>query len=248
MSATEEILDTLPVDSLAQRLGAEPDQIRQAAAAALPALLGGMQVNASQGGMDSLARAVGQHSPGLLQGGVNLDEVDTQDGAAITRHVFGGNTDQVINQLGRLTGSGGSALVNKLLPILAPLVMAYLAGKVGDRLQGGGSAPQPDTGSGGRTAPAPQPRTAPAPQPRTDSGPSDATGNDATTSNDSIFGGGPAGGAASGGSTGGGFGDILGQVLTDATQSQSTRKTSRGTSGGSIITDILGGLLGAGRR
>ena len=75
-------------------------------------------------GEASLASALGQHDPRLVQGGVNLDEVDEADGAKIAHHVFGDNEQQVVNQLGGL--GGGNALIQKLLPILAPIVMSWL--------------------------------------------------------------------------------------------------------------------------
>lgn len=78
-------------------------------------------------------------------------QVDTQDGEKIVGHVFGGQQDQVANRLpgtANLGGVGGD-LVRKLLPILAPIVMSYLAKKV---LGGGqdsgaqGSLPSPAGG------------------------------------------------------------------------------------------------------
>lgn len=141
MSAADDILGQIPLAQLASQLGVDEKTAQHAVRQALPALLGGMQANAKdEGGAASLAEAIGQHDSGLLDGGVDLDQVDTGDGAKIVRHVFGGNTDQVVNQLGSV-GDMGKGLVQKLLPILAPIVMAYLAKKFG----GGG---QQDSGDG----------------------------------------------------------------------------------------------------
>ena len=102
----------------------------------LPALLGGLQANAADpGGAASLAQALGQHENDLNDDGtIDLSQVDPDDGARITHHVFGDQTDQVINQLGGV--GGGSDLVSKLLPLLAPIVLAYVAKQFG---QGGGA-------------------------------------------------------------------------------------------------------------
>jgi len=145
MSAADDILGQVPLAQLAAQLGVDEPTARQAVRQALPALLGGMQANArDEGGAASLAEAIGQHDAGLLDGGVDLDQVDTGDGAKIVRHVFGGNTDQVVNQLGS-AGDLGKGLVQKLLPILAPIVMAYLARKFG----GGGQQQDSGEGQGG---------------------------------------------------------------------------------------------------
>jgi hypothetical protein len=107
----------------------------QAARQALPALLGGMEANAQDPrGAQSLAEALGQHSPALAAGGVDLDEVDPNDGDRIVGHVFGDNRGQVVDTLGAV--GGGSNLVGKLLPLLAPIVMSYLAGRMGNRSGG----------------------------------------------------------------------------------------------------------------
>ena len=66
----------------------------------------------------------------------SLDDVDEQDGRAIVGNIFGGNTDQVVSQLGGLGGTSGS-LVQKLLPLLAPIVMSWLANKMGQGGLGG---------------------------------------------------------------------------------------------------------------
>jgi hypothetical protein len=138
VSAVDDILSQIPMGQLASQLGVDEGTAAQAARQALPALLGGMEANAKDpGGAQSLAEALGQHSPALVQGGVNLDEVDAGDGDRIVGHVFGGNRGEVVNRLGATSGAGGQDLIGKLLPLLAPIVLSYLAGRVGG---GGGTA------------------------------------------------------------------------------------------------------------
>ncbi|SDO68070.1 protein of unknown function [Pedococcus dokdonensis] len=190
MSAVDEILSQVDLGQLAQRVGADPAEVEQAARTALPALLGGLDANAADpAGAASLAEALGQHDPGLVEGGVDLDQVDEGEGDKIAQHIFGDNRDQVVNQLGGVGGSAGKGLLAKLIPILAPIVLSWLAKKVL-----GGAADATQTGAGA--------------------------------------------------SPGGGLGDILGQVLGGATKGTQ----SGGVDTGSIITDVLGGLLGGGRR
>jgi hypothetical protein len=122
--------------------------------------------------------------------------VDTADGEKIVSHVFGDQQDQVASQLAgaaNLGGAGGD-LVRRLLPILAPIIMSYLAKKIlGGQQVGGQASPLPGgTGAGG-----------------TGDGGAGAGGIDLG----SILGG-ILGGAAGGGGQGqGGLGDILGGIL-----------------------------------
>ncbi len=136
MAAVDDILQNLPIDQLAQQVGADPQEVQQAAQAALPALLGGLQANAQGGGASSLLEALGQHTDDVDPGQVN-----EADGQQIASHIFGSNEEQVYSALGGTGASSG--LIKKLIPILAPIVLSYLANKV---LKGGGG------GLGGGTA------------------------------------------------------------------------------------------------
>lgn len=146
MSAVDEILSQIPLAQLAGQLGVDERTAEQATRQALPALLGGIQANTDDpGGASSFGEAVQQHDRSLVDGGVDLDRVDTLDGDKIVGHVFGENRGQVVSQLGALGGAGGQDLIAKLLPILAPIVMAWLAGK----LTGGAAAAPAGAPAGG---------------------------------------------------------------------------------------------------
>lgn len=222
MSAVDEILASLPIDQLAAETGADPREVQQAAAAALPALLGGLGANAQDPrGAASILDALGQHQDDLLAGGVDLAQVDSGDGTRITEHIFGPNQDQVVDRLGAsgLGGAGGSSmggqLIKRLLPILAPIVLSWLANKV---LKGGGGG----LSLPGQQAPSQPTQTPPA---RTPSGGSQ---------------GGP-----------GSLEDLLKDVLGGAAGSVPTQQAPpqqpQQKQGGGIM-DILGDLLGGGRR
>jgi len=45
--------------------------------------------------------------------------------------VFGGNWEQMVNQLGSACGLVCCALMANMLPMLAPIVMSYLARRLG---------------------------------------------------------------------------------------------------------------------
>ena len=221
MSAVDDILGALPADQISQQVGASPDEVRTAAAAVLPALLGGLQANAGDAsGAGSILQALGQHDDDLLAGGADLSAIDEQDGTAIASHIFGDQEDEVVNRLGGLPAVGGSgaggALVRKLLPILAPMVLSWLANRV---LKGGGG------GLGGGTA----------------AGHGDST--------PSLPGGG--GGSAPGSLDDmlrDVLGSATGGSSATPSGSSSGGGSAAGFDPGSIIGGVLGGILGGGRR
>src|SRR6188768_1550310 len=107
MSELEEIIAGLPMADIAAKLGVDETTARGAVDKALPALLAGMGANATDpAGAASLEKAVVQHDPKLVRGGVNLDDVDEADGEKIVKNVFGGNTDQVVHALNTKSDSG----------------------------------------------------------------------------------------------------------------------------------------------
>jgi hypothetical protein len=136
MSAVDEILQNIPISQLASQLGTDEQTAGAAASQAIPAILGGLQANAQDpAGAASLEGALGNHSSSLFDGGVDLNQVDQNDGQKIVSNIFGGHTDNVAQTLGGNLG-GQSDLVQRMLPILAPIVMSYLARRMG----GGGGA------------------------------------------------------------------------------------------------------------
>ena len=131
MSAVDEILSQVDLNQLAQQVGADPAEVEQAARTALPALLGGLDANAADpAGAASLTEALGQHDGSLIDGGVDLAQVDPAEGEKIAHHIFGDNQEQVLNQLGGVGGGASKGIVAKLIPILAPIVLSWLAKKV----------------------------------------------------------------------------------------------------------------------
>ena len=140
MSSVDDVLSAIPLDRLAAQLGVDRGTAEDAVRQALPALMGGMEANTQDpAGAASLERAVGSHDPGLVEGGVDFDQVDTADGNKIVNNVFGTHRDQVVNQLAG-SGKADSGLIAKLLPLLAPIVMSYLAKQLNQRggASGGG--------------------------------------------------------------------------------------------------------------
>ncbi len=224
MSEIDQLLGQLPMDEIASELGVDQQQATEASRTTLQALLHGLEANAQDpAGAASLAQALGEHDGDVL--GSGLSGIDTADGAAIVNNIFGDNTDGVIAQLGGMRGSGGQAIIAKLLPILAPIVLSYLATQM--RGRGGlggvlgqvlGSAAGQAGGSGG-------------------GGLGDILGQ--------VLGGAAGqGGAQSGsaGGSGGGLGDILGQILGGATGA-STSGTSADAGSATQVEQPSGPLI-----
>jgi hypothetical protein len=144
----QDILGNLDLNRLAQQVGADPNDVQAAASKVLPALLGGVHANAQDpGGEASLAQALTQHDDDLATGTIDTTQVDPADGQKVAAHIFGSQQDQVVAQLGATGVSGG--LVQKLMPLLAPVVMSYLAKQVTGSLGSGGIAGSAGGSQGG---------------------------------------------------------------------------------------------------
>jgi hypothetical protein len=214
MPSLDDLLDRIPIADVAARLGVDEATARAAVEQSLPALVSGLEANAQDpGGAASLEEAVSQHSPGLVDGTVNLAEVDPADGEKIVSHIFGENREQVVATLSGASNqpasfSGGS-VVGKLLPILAPIVLSYLAKQFSERKQ---SSP---------TTQPTEPMQSRVPKQQDEPG---GLGG--------ILGG-LLGGGSSNGESSGGIGDILGGLLGG------NSKTSGGI--GDVLGSLLGG-------
>ncbi|MCK0089368.1 DUF937 domain-containing protein [Rhodococcus sp. HNM0563] len=129
MASLEELISQVPIDQVARELGVDTATAETAVRAALPTLVGGLDANAQDtAGAASLMSAVNKHSGStILDGGVDVAKVDTADGNKIVANVFGDNKNEVISTLGSVNGSGGKDLIAQLLPILAPIVLSYIA-------------------------------------------------------------------------------------------------------------------------
>ena len=195
MAELDDLINQIPVADIASKVGADETEVNNAIRTLVPALVGGIQQNVEKDDIDSSdleSEVTKQGASGLLDGGVSVDQVDAKQGDQFVAKIFGGNdSNQVASALSG-SGAGSSDLIKKLLPILAPIVLAY----IGKKLAGGSSesAQQPAQSSSG--------------------GLSDVLG--------SILGGSSSGGnnplgsilgSVLGGNKGGAIGDILGGLL-----------------------------------
>ena len=147
MAGLDELFAQIPVQDIASKLGADQGEVNNAIKTLVPALVGGLAQNVQSNDIDSseLESAVAKqgHSD-LLDGGVNVDQVDEKQGDKLRRALFGGNDSNAVASALGGTGAGSSDLIKKLLPILAPIVLAY----IGKQLTKG-SAPAPGPAAAG---------------------------------------------------------------------------------------------------
>lgn len=203
MAGLDELFNEIPTKEIASKLGVDEGEVNSAIHTLVPLLLGGLQQNARDPGRASnIENAASSHAAsGLLDGGVSVDQVDEADGSKAVAKIFGGNdTGQVAAALSG-GGAGNGDLLKKLLPILAPIVLAY----IGKQLTKGS-----DGGTGAAAPAEPQ---------------AQASGGGLGDILGSILGGGAGGGGNNnplgsilgsvlgGGQGGGGLGDILGGLL-----------------------------------
>lgn len=125
MSDLDGLINLIPIDDIAKQLNIDPSVAKAAVAVAVPAIVGGLANNAkSEDGAKALTNAATHHAGKST----DLSKIDTEDGAKIVSHVFGNQKDDVVQAVaGKSGGVDLGPIVQKLLPIIAPIVLAFLA-------------------------------------------------------------------------------------------------------------------------
>jgi hypothetical protein len=139
MAGLDDLYAQIPTSEIASKLGADEGEVEKAIHTLVPALLGGLHQNADDPEhADRIESAASSHAEG--------DGAES-DGHQAVATLFGGqDADQVASALAQ-GGAGNSDLIKQLMPVLVPIVLAY----IGKRLTSGGesSAPQKQEASGG---------------------------------------------------------------------------------------------------
>jgi hypothetical protein len=148
MAGLDELFAQIPVQEIATKIGADEGEVNNAIRTLVPALVGGVAENVQANQIDSsdLESAVAQEGAGgLLDGGVSVDAVDEKQGDQYVAKIFGGNDSNAVASALAGQGAGGGDLIKKLLPILAPIVLAY----IGKQLTKGNAPAEPQAQSSG---------------------------------------------------------------------------------------------------
>jgi hypothetical protein len=147
MAGLDDLYAQIPTSDIASKLGADQGEVDSAIRTLVPVLLGGLQHNAQdpEDASKIESAANDQAASGLLDAG-GIGHVNEDEGHQAISALFGGkDSDQVAAALAG-GGGGNSGLLKQLMPILLPIVLAY----VGKQLSGGGgAAPQKEAASGG---------------------------------------------------------------------------------------------------
>jgi hypothetical protein len=148
MAGLDELISQIPVKDIASKVGADEGEVNNAIRTLVPALVGGLAENVQADSIDSskLESDVAQQgASGLLDGGVSVDQVDPNQGDQFVARIFGGNDSNAVASALAGGGAGNGDLIKKLLPILAPIVLAY----IGNQLTKGNAPAEPAAQSGG---------------------------------------------------------------------------------------------------
>ena len=127
----DDLIDHLrgtPARQLGDRLGLSSSEALQAAATALPVLLGAMNHNARQpSGAEALLSALDFDHRGVdPSNALGTALAGGGSGAGILNHLLGEHRDSAADAVGQATGLG-SDRAGMLLRVLAPVAMAYLS-------------------------------------------------------------------------------------------------------------------------
>ena len=145
MSGLEDLLSQIPTSDIAKKIGVDEAEVNTAVQLLVPVLVGGLHENAQDPEHASKIESAADSQAGLLDGGVNIDQVDQNEGQQAIARIFGGNDAAQVASALAGGGGGNSALLKQLLPILAPIVLAY----IGKQLTGKSGAPATEAASGG---------------------------------------------------------------------------------------------------
>ncbi|CAN5260008.1 hypothetical protein BH11ACT5_BH11ACT5_19380 [soil metagenome] len=130
MSDFDGLLELIPVGDIAKQLGVPEDVAEAAVKQAIPAIIGGMAANAKDSdGAQSLEKALSKHATSTSGKKVSsVKDIDTSDGEKIVNNVFGVKKNEVAAAVADTSkGDVTKDLIAKLLPIIAPIVIAFVA-------------------------------------------------------------------------------------------------------------------------
>ncbi|MGV0992093.1 MAG: DUF937 domain-containing protein [Mycobacterium sp.] len=143
MAGLDDLYNQIPVADIASKLGVDQGEVNQAIQTLVPTLLGTLQENVQADDIDSAhleSVVVAEGESDLLTGGVNVDQLDEGQGNQMIASLFGGNdTNQVASALSG-AGAGGGDLIKRLLPMLAPIVLAYVGKQFSQKSAAGAGA------------------------------------------------------------------------------------------------------------
>ena len=125
MAELDGLIDLIPIDDIADKLGIDEKTAKSAVKTALPAIVAGLTANASsEDGAAALEKALTKHTSKSTK----LSDVDEEDGKKIVNHVFG-KKKAAVEEAAAGKADVTQEIIAQVLPIIAPIVLAWLAKK-----------------------------------------------------------------------------------------------------------------------
>ncbi len=132
MADLSSLLKQIPVSDIAEQLGIDESVTEAAVQQIVPGLVAGLAANAEDPkGAASLEKAL-SHDRGAVHK-KKVSQIDTEDGKKIVKNVYGDKQDAVATKLAASATKASSAgdvtgdIIKQILPIVAPIVLAWLA-------------------------------------------------------------------------------------------------------------------------
>lgn len=132
MADLSSLLEQIPVADIAKQLGIDESVAEAAVQQVVPGLVAGLAANAEDPkGAASLTKAL-SHDRGAVHK-KKVTEIDVEDGKKIVKNVYGDKQDAVASKLAASATKASAAgdvtqdIIKQILPIVAPIVLAWLA-------------------------------------------------------------------------------------------------------------------------
>ncbi|KZS58122.1 DUF937 domain-containing protein [Mycobacterium ostraviense] len=158
MPGLDDLYTQIPTSDIARTLGADETEVDAAVRTLVPVLLTGLHQHSQDpehaGRIESVASS--HAARGLLDAGGALDQVDRrgeEEAEEVVATLFAGNDSDRVASVLASGGAGRRELLQRLLPLVLPIVLAYLGNQLrpGGALQGT-AVQHEETGSGGGLA------------------------------------------------------------------------------------------------
>ena len=153
MADLNALLKEIPIADIAKQVGVDESVAEAAVKQIVPGLVAGLAANAEDPAKAaSLTKAVSHDRGGLKK---KVSDVDVEDGKKIVRNVYGDKQDAVASKLAasatKASGAGDVTqdIIKQILPIVAPIVLAWLAEQFLGGKKEETSAKEEESSSGG---------------------------------------------------------------------------------------------------
>jgi hypothetical protein len=125
MAELDGLIDMIPIGDIANKLGINEKEAKAALKTVLPTIVAGLTANASDAdGAAKLEKTLAKHTSKSTK----IDDIDEEDGKKIVNHVFG-SKKEAVDEAAAGKADVTKDIIAKILPIVAPIVLAWLASK-----------------------------------------------------------------------------------------------------------------------